>query len=327
MTALRAAKEMGRSGLSLHWIKPWDVLTGLTEDQFLGLRRVLTQRWPVCGGFRWPKAEHWRDGVLEMAPPEEVFDGHSVLLVGFRDDPGQPGGGVFLIRNSGRGVHDGALPYAYVRAYMNDGAWIDGPAKRNFDQWEKEIAAFELGDRANPPPRDAVLFVGSSTIARWKTLADDFPDQRVINRGFGGSEIADSTHFAERIIFPYEPRVIVLRAGGNDLHAGRSPEAVFADFKEFVAKVRTRLPEVEILFIALCPSIARWNEAEPTRILNSLVETYARQTPGVRYIDADRLSLGPDGQPRFELFDPDKLHFNAEGYKLLAEKVRPYLAK
>ena len=76
----------------------------------------------------------------------------------------------------------------------------------NFARWEKEIAAYERMDRTNPPPKGGVLFIGSSTIRLWKTLAQDFPDQRVINRGFGGSQIVDATHFAERIIFPYEPK-------------------------------------------------------------------------------------------------------------------------
>jgi hypothetical protein len=111
-------------GLRLAWIKPWNVRTGLTGRQFREIQRVLGQQWPVCGGFRWPKREHWQAGVLQMAPPEGVFDGHSVLLVGYRDDPQQPGGGVFLVRNSGGSLHDAALSYEYVRAYMNDAAWI-----------------------------------------------------------------------------------------------------------------------------------------------------------------------------------------------------------
>src|SRR5438128_1146008 len=108
-----------------------------------------------------------------------------------------------------------------------------GEAEHDFAKWEKEIAAYEQMDRTNPPPRGALLFVGSSTIRRWETLAKDFPQHQVINRGFGGSQIADASHFAERIIFPYEPRMIFLRAGGNDIYAGKSPEQVFADYKEF----------------------------------------------------------------------------------------------
>jgi lysophospholipase L1-like esterase len=198
-------------------------------------------------------------------------------------------------------------------------------AAHDFDRWEKDIATFEQMDRTNPPPRGAVIFVGSSTIARWKTLAEDFPGQPVINRGFGGSEIVDCTHFADRILFPYAPRQIFLRSGGNDLHAGKSPDQVFADFREFVARVRTKLPQTEIVFIGLCPSIARWQEAEATKVLNGLVQAYARGQDRVRYLESYALSLGADGRPRPELFVADQLHFNAEGYRLLAERVRPFL--
>src|SRR2546425_1091850 len=200
-------------------------------------------------------------------------------------------------------------------------------AAHDFAKWEKEISAYEQMDRTNAPPKGALLFIGSSTIRLWKTLAQDFPEYRVINRGFGGSEIVDSTHFAERVILPCKPRMVFLRAGGNDLNAGKPPEQVFADFKEFVTKVHSKLTETEIVFISLSPSIARWKQADKEKAVNTMIEEYVRKTPRLRYIETYPMPLGPDGQPRPELFVEDKLHFNAAGYKLLAEIVRPYLPK
>ena len=197
----------------------------------------------------------------------------------------------------------------------------------DFEKWEKEIASYEQADRTNPPPKGGLLFIGSSTIRLWKTLATDFPQQGVINRGFGGSQIVDSTHFAERIIFPYAPRMILLRAGGNDIHAGKSPELVFSDFRAFVAKVHEKLPDTQIAYIALSPSIARWDEKEKGEALNRMIREYTGEIPGLKYIAAESISLGPDGKPRPELFVADKLHFSPEGYKLLAESVRPHLPK
>lgn len=199
--------------------------------------------------------------------------------------------------------------------------------EHNFARWEKDIAAYEQSDRTNPPPKNALLFIGSSTIVRWKTLAQDFAGHRVINRGFGGSEIVDATHFAERLIFPHQPRLVFLRSGGNDLHAGKSPEQVFADFKEFEAKVHSKLPDTEIVFISLSPSIARWKQADKEKALNTMVEEFSKRTPRVKYIETYPMVLGADGQPRAELFVADKLHFNEEGYKLLIERVRPHLPK
>jgi hypothetical protein len=197
----------------------------------------------------------------------------------------------------------------------------------NFAQWEKEIAAFEQSDLTNPPPKDGVEFIGSSMIRRWNTLAQDFPGQPVFNRGFGGSEIVDSTHFAPRMIFPYAPRMIVFRAGGNDLWAGKSPELVFADFQEFTATVHAKLPATEIVFISWSPTPSRWKQHEQEKELNRLIENFVRQTPHLTYVETYDLPLGTDGLPRPDLFVADQLHFNAEGYKLLAERVRPLLSK
>src|SRR4029450_11374400 len=102
---------------------------------------------------------------------------------------------------------------------------VNGPAK-----WENDIRAFETADKTNPPPKHAILFIGSSSIRLWKTLQQDFSERKVINRGFGGAEIADSVHFVDRIVFPYEPKMVVMYAGGNDINAGKSPEQVFTDF-------------------------------------------------------------------------------------------------
>jgi hypothetical protein len=119
------AKTRLNLGLRLHWIKEWNVNTGLTEEHFTAIKRTLSNGWPVCGGFRWPKQEKWVGEVLQTCGPEAVRDGHSVLLAGFRDDASQPGGGVFIFRNTSNAGRDGFMPYAYARDYMNDAVWID----------------------------------------------------------------------------------------------------------------------------------------------------------------------------------------------------------
>ena len=119
--------------------------------------------------------------------------------------------------------------------------------------------------------------------------------------------------------------MIFLRAGGNDLHNGKSVEQVFADYKEFVAAVRGKLPETEVVFISLSPSLARWEQHEKEQSVNRLIADHARQTPHLKYIEDYDMVLGADGKPRAELFVADKLHFNAEGYKLLVARVRPFV--
>jgi lysophospholipase L1-like esterase len=201
------------------------------------------------------------------------------------------------------------------------------PTTHNYARWEPNIAEFEKADKKSPPPKGAVLFVGSSTIVRWKTLQQDFPEVQVINRGFGGNQIKDSTHYAERMIFPYEPSMIVLRAGGNDINAGWPAEDVFADFKTFVAKMRTRLPTVPIVYIGLSPTVKREEQIAEGNKLNDLIAAYVKTEPNTHYIDTRETTVGKDGRPKADLFVADMLHFNPAGYKLLTEKVRPVVLK
>jgi lysophospholipase L1-like esterase len=121
--------------------------------------------------------------------------------------------------------------------------------------------------------------------------------------------------------------MVLLRAGVNDLHNGKSVQTVFADYKEFAATVHAALPATEIVFIALSPTIARWGQRDQEKELNRQVLEYSRSRPYLKYIESSDISLGPDGRPRPELFVADKLHFSAEGYKLLAERVRSFLAQ
>jgi lysophospholipase L1-like esterase len=192
-------------------------------------------------------------------------------------------------------------------------------------KWEKEIAAFEQKDRESPPPKGCVVFVGSSSIRMWKTLKEDFPNHHVLNRGFGGSELKDSVHFADRIVLPYEPAMVVVYAGGNDIHNGKSPEQVFEAFKAFEEKVHAKLPQTEIAYISIAGNPARWAEVEKVKAANELIAAYVSSKPHLKFINVFPRMLGADSLPRPEIFLADNLHMNAEGYKLWTEVVRPFL--
>jgi lysophospholipase L1-like esterase len=191
--------------------------------------------------------------------------------------------------------------------------------------WENDIRQFEAQDRTQPQPPGAVLFVGSSSIRFWKSLAQDFPDVRTINRGFGGSELDDSTYFAGRIVVPYKPRAIVLYAGDNDLMNGDTPERVRDDFVAFVARVRRDDPHVPIAFIAIKPSVARRALLGDIRKANSLIATWARGRQGVAYLDVLTPMLDAKAQPRPELFIEDGLHMNRKGYDIWIGLLRSWL--
>ena len=191
--------------------------------------------------------------------------------------------------------------------------------------FEKEIEAFEKSDREHAPPQDANLFIGSSSIQKWKTLAEDFPGIPVINRGFGGSRIPDSTRYASRIVLPYHPKRIFFYAGDNDLAANHTPEQVAADFKAFVEVVRAGQLDVPIYFIAIKPSLARIKLLDKGKHANELIQEYIKEGKDLHYIDVVTPMLGPDGKPRPELFGPDGLHMNHTGYEVWIALIAPLL--
>ena len=201
------------------------------------------------------------------------------------------------------------------------------PAVRAADapRFADEIAAFEASDKTNFPPTNAILFIGSSSIRRWTTLAADFPNHQVINRGFGGSYLSDSVFYFDRIVTPYRPRLIVMFAGSNDINAGKTPEQVFEDFKAFVGKVRQELPQTRLDYISIGISPSRWGDVENIKKANSLIRDYIAQEKRMEFIDAFPAVLGPDGKPMPDLFVADRLHLNAKGYAIWRSIIAPYL--
>ncbi|MCA9079413.1 MAG: hypothetical protein KDA58_02595, partial [Planctomycetaceae bacterium] len=144
------------------------------------------------------------------------------------------------------------------------------PAQDRFAKWEGAIAAFERQDREDPPQPGGVLFLGSSSIRMWK-LDESFPGMRVVNRGFGGSEIIDSVHFFERIVVPHAPRCVVFYAGDNDIAHDTAPEQVHANFEAFVGLLHKHLPETRLVYVPIKPSLKRWNLIEQGRQANGLI--------------------------------------------------------
>src|SRR5260221_4720936 len=152
--------------------------------------------------------------------------------------------GLLLARAAALGADAGAPP--------------DAAAPVSLSPFEGDIRAFEADDRKGPLPRHPIVFIGSSSIRLWTTLREDFPRNRVLNRGFGGSQISDSVGFVERIVLPHAPALMVMYAGSNDIDAGKSPAIVAADFQAFTARVWARLPRAQIALISIAPNPARW---------------------------------------------------------------------
>jgi lysophospholipase L1-like esterase len=193
------------------------------------------------------------------------------------------------------------------------------------EKWADAINKFTQADATRPPPSGAVVFVGSSSIVRWVTLEKDFPGVTVVNRGFGGSELADSVFYADRIVIPYRPKTVVVYAGENDLQAGQTPEKVFHDFKAFVAKVHAALPQTKIVFIAIKPSPSREKIKAQVVRANALIAAECARDPRLAFADIYTPMLTAKGEMRPELFVKDMLHLNEAGYAVWTPVVAPFL--
>jgi lysophospholipase L1-like esterase len=190
--------------------------------------------------------------------------------------------------------------------------------------WETDIAAFEARDRESPPPEGEIVFIGSSSIRLWDTQKY-FPDLKIINRGFGGSRLTDAVRYAERVVIPYKPRLVVVYAGDNDIYGGATSEAVAIAFEQFVRILRVKLPEVRVVFIGIKPSLQRWAVVERMRTANEMIRAFAEHDDRVAFVDIDNAMLGWNEQPRPELFVPDGLHLTDEGYQIWTTLLRPLL--
>lgn len=224
------------------------------------------------------------------------------------------------------------LSHACLAAYVLAGILFAGCetlppntlATHNSSRWQKEIAAFQAMDATNRPPANCIVFVGSSSIRLWKSLAQDFPGLPVVNRGFGGSQIADSVKYAEEIITSYKPRQVVIYAGGNDIKAGKEPEPVFGDFVALVKKIRATAPHARIAYISSAPNPARWDQVEKVKQLNSMIKAYCR-SHGCTFVDVFPLMLGADGLPKPDIYVADRLHMNTNGYAIWRAALGPHL--
>ncbi|MEM8562580.1 MAG: GDSL-type esterase/lipase family protein [Pseudomonadota bacterium] len=193
--------------------------------------------------------------------------------------------------------------------------------------WEDTIREFELQGERYSEPENAVVFVGSSSIRFWSTLKEDMYPIPVIQRGFGGAKLRDVAHYAKRLVNVHDPSAIVVFAGTNDIHPGyaKSPETLMQTYREFVGTVRRDLPTVPIYFIAITPSITRWEVWDIAQDTNALIQAYSATDETLHVIDTTEVLLGADGLPDEKNYKIDGLHLSEQGYKVWARVIREHL--
>ena len=207
------------------------------------------------------------------------------------------------------------------------GATIEIAAQQPIDpnRFEPAIQKFEAEDKATSPGKGSVLFIGASSIARWTNLAESFPDLRVVNRGFGGSELSEAVKYAPRVVVPHAPRIVVLYAGENDLNRGLTPDVIASDFDKFLQLIHTSLPATRTVVIGLKPSLLRWKLRDGMHQTNKLIHTRCAAHRSCVYVDPWPSMIGKDGTPKPEFFVEDGLHMTPAGYTAWTEMLRPHL--
>lgn len=195
--------------------------------------------------------------------------------------------------------------------------------------FETEIRAFERSDSIEKPAKGQILLYGSSTMRLWETYKKDLAGYKVINRGFGGSQMSDAVFYFDRVVLPLEPSWILLYEGDNDISNGKkTSEQVLKDFETFMRLVEQKLPNTIVAMYTLRPSVARENLMPQQRELNKLFKKYCKKhRKRAFFIDVYDLLLTPAGKPNPDYLDADKLHLNPKGYEVWAKVTRDFLKK
>lgn len=195
-------------------------------------------------------------------------------------------------------------------------------------RWSEALAAFAQADKSQAPQPGGVVFVGSSSIRMWSKLQQDFKDvPGVVNRGFGGSTMKDCSLLARELVLPYRPSQIVVYAGENDLAEGRTPAEVLASFRSFVEAVRSEMPDVRIVYVSVKPSPLRINLIGKVRETNRLMADYVGSETNMGFVDVFSAMLDASGAVRAELFGPDRLHMNDQGYGLWRQVLASHVKR
>ena len=194
---------------------------------------------------------------------------------------------------------------------------------QNAAPFAAEIAAFKKADSIAPQSQGAILFVGSSSFRLWNGVEQTFPNKTIINRGFGGSSLVDVIRYANDIIFPYNPKQIVIYCGENDIASSDTLSAVTVAtrFEELFTLIRSRLPDVPVAFVSIKPSPSRWQMRERMQAANKAIKDFLKSQKRTKYVDVWDDMLNDNGEPRAEIFVGDKLHMNEQGYAIWTKKI------
>ncbi len=189
------------------------------------------------------------------------------------------------------------------------------------------IEQFLEQDETNPPPQEAILFIGSSIFRQWADLEEHMAPLPVFNRAFGGSRTWEVLHYMDRVVLPYKPRIIAYYCGSNDVNAGADSKEIYDNFRAFAERVANQLPATHIFFVSINRAPQKRDRWDVVDEANSLIREYADQNAKLGYIDVNPVLFDSAGNPRIELYRDDLLHFHPPAYVEFANVVRPVIEK
>ena len=193
--------------------------------------------------------------------------------------------------------------------------------------WD-DVQVIRKYDSIYAPPDHPILFIGSSSIRKWDDLERTFAKYVVMNRGIGGAQVNDITHYVNDIVFPYHPRQIVIYVGDNDIvDEQTTADSISVRTKRLLQVIRTELPDIPIAYISIKPSPVREKFLDKAMAANELIKNFIQSQKNMVFIDVFHRMVNPQGKPRPELFINDRLHMNQEGYKIWRKAVKPLLIK
>lgn len=206
---------------------------------------------------------------------------------------------------------------------------LEGFAQNVEFPFANDIRKFKTLDSLSPPPRHAILFIGSSSFTMWTDVQDYFPGFTIINRGFGGSCITDLIRYTDDIVVPYHPKQVVIYCGENDFAYSDTvtPAMVNQRFVQLFGLIRTKIPDAKITYISIKPSPSRSHLKEKVIETNQYIRKYLKKQPNATYVDVWNKMLGSNKQPRNDIFLEDQLHMNPAGYAIWQKAIKPHLIK
>lgn len=193
------------------------------------------------------------------------------------------------------------------------------------DAFYKEIQNFKKQDSIKLPPKNAVLFIGSSTFTKWTDVQTYFPDHTIINRGFGGSSLPNVINYIADIVYPYYPKQVVIYCGENDFAAGVSAAVVVDRVKQLFGLIRQKYPKAQLTFISIKPSPSREKYWPLMMDANKKIVEIIAKMKRASYINTYDAMFDLEGKIMTDIFLSDKLHMNAKGYAIWAKIMEPYL--